>query len=140
MNEQHLISQKLQKLELEIRDFHHLTLQQLEQRTGIPQSVWSNHLNKEDTRQRITQRLNEDIEIAHRAALYALTKEAQKGNIQAIKELNQLSGILNQQNAKQVVTHYIPRPTKQQAPTPQKQGEVTTQQKEEVTEHDLPQL
>jgi len=123
MNEQHLINQKLQKLELEIRDFHHLTLQQLEQRTNIPQQVWSNHLNKEDTRQRITQRLNEDIEIAHRASLHALTKEAQKGNIQAIKELNQLSGILNQQNIKQVVTHYIPRPTTN-TPTPPKEQEV----------------
>ncbi len=125
MNEQHLINQKLQKLELEIRDFHHLTLQQLEQRTNIPQIIWSNHLNKEDTRQRITQRLNEDIEIAHRASLHALTKEAQKGNIQAIKELNQLSGILNQNNTKQIVTHYIPRPTHKTEEVTTQQGEVT---------------
>lgn len=123
MNEQHLINQKLQKLELEMPDFHHLTLQQLEQRTSIPQQIWSNHLNKEDTRQRITQRLNEDIEIAHRASLHALTKEAQRGNIQAIKELNQLSGILNQNNNKQIITHHIPRPTRQT----QGEGEGTAQ-------------
>ena len=55
-----------------------------------------------------------EIEIAHRIALQALTREAQKGNIQAIKELNQLSGILNQNNNKQFITHFVPRPKQQQ--------------------------
>lgn len=114
MTPEQLITNKLQKLEEQIPNFHTLTLSQLEQQTNIPQINWSNYLQREDVRQRIHAKVNEDIEIAHRASLSALSKEAQRGNVQAIKELNNLSGILNQNNNKQIVTHFIPRPQKEE--------------------------
>jgi hypothetical protein len=107
-----LIEQKLQNLEKTIPNFHRLTLRQLEQQTNIPEETWSNYLSREDVRQRIIAKTNEDIEISHRIAMHSLAIQAQSGNIQAIKELNTLSGILNQQNNKQIVTHFIPRPPK----------------------------
>ena len=113
-----LIEAKLKQLELSTRNFHKYNPDQLEDETSIPAPIWSEYLSREDVRQRITAKINEEIEIAHRQALTALSKEAQRGNIQAIKELNQLSGILNQANTKQIVTHHIPRPTP--TPTPQK--------------------
>lgn len=109
-----LISQKLEKLELTLPNFHRLTLFQLEQQTNIQEHVWSQYLQREDVRQRIHNKVNEDIEIAHRISLNALAIQAGNGNVQAIKELNQLSGILNQNKNRQIVTHYIPRPKQQQ--------------------------
>ena len=110
MTPDQLVLAKLQKLENELSGFHRMTLAELSNKTGIPEATWSTYLQREDVRQRIHSRMNEDIEIAHRASLAALAKEAQRGNVQAIKELNNLSGILNQNNNKQIVTHYIPRP------------------------------
>ena len=67
-------------------------------------------METEPVRQLIHRRATEDIEVAQRKAMGALAKAAQHGNVSAIKELNQLSGILNQNNNKQFITHYIPRP------------------------------
>lgn len=106
-----LIQQKLFQIEQNTSNFHILTPTQLEKLTNIPEQTWNNYLNQEATRQRITQRMNEDFEIAHRQALAALAKEAAKGNVQAIKEFNALSGVLNQNNNKQFITHHVPRPT-----------------------------
>lgn len=117
MTPEQLLNAKLQKLENETLGFHRMTLTELSSRTGVPESVWSTYLQREDVRQRIHSKMNEDIEIAHRASLSALAKEAQRGNVQAIKELNNLSGILNQNNNKQIVTHYIPRPDKEDTAT-----------------------
>jgi hypothetical protein len=105
-----LILAKLQKLEKETPYFHRMSPNQLQSQTGIPEDVWSEYFQREDVRQRITNKMSEDIEIAHRQAMGALAKQASQGNVQAIKELNQVSGILNQNNNKQIVTHYIPRP------------------------------
>lgn len=109
-----LVLSKLQKLEKETPYFHKLSPLQLFQATNIPEDVWSEYLQREDVRQRINAKTSEDIEIAHRQAMFALAKQAASGNVQAIKELNALSGILNQNNAKQIITHYIPRPTQAQ--------------------------
>lgn len=106
-----LVEQKLQHLEKTTPNFHRMSLRQLEQQTGIPEAMWSTYLAREEVRQRIHAKTTEDIEIAHRVAMNALALQAQNGNIQAIKELNVLSGILNQNNQKQIVTHFIPRPT-----------------------------
>lgn len=108
-----LIRKKLEKLEREIPNFYTSTPLQLYHQTDIPEEVWSEYLQREEVRQRIRAKTVEDIEIAHRQALNALAKEASRGNVQAIKELNNLSGILNQNNNKQIVTHYIPRPEPQ---------------------------
>lgn len=105
-----LIQAKLFQIEKATNNFFRLSPDELESITDIPAQTWSEYLQKEEVRQRIAARLNEEIEISHRQALTALAKEAQRGNVQAIKELNNLSGILNQQNNKQIVTHYIPRP------------------------------
>lgn len=117
MNPQLLVQQKLQKLEASMPFFHRLSPEQLEEHTQIPSVQWSSYLQQEEVRQRIHAKVSEDIEIAHRQALTALTREAQRGNVQAIRELNQLSGILNQNNIRQFITHYIPRPTDQDRPS-----------------------
>lgn len=113
MNLENLIESKLLKIANDLPNFHSLTPQELEQITKIDAKEWHNLITtNEQVRQLIHRKTNEDIEIAHRKALSALSKEAQRGNVQAIRELNQLSGILNQQNSKQFITHYIPRPAK----------------------------
>lgn len=111
MNPQQLANLKLTKIAKELRHFHRLTPDELEEATGISSNQWSDFINtSEEIRQFINNKTNEDIEFAQRKALNALSKEAGRGNVQAIKELNQISGILNQNNNKQIVTHYIPRP------------------------------
>jgi hypothetical protein len=115
MNLKDIATQKLLKIANELPDFHTLTPQDLQHKTSIPSDIWYEFINtNEDIRQFIHRRTNEDIEFAHRRALAALSKEASRGNVQAIKELNQISGILNQNNNKQYVTHYIPRPQDQE--------------------------
>jgi hypothetical protein len=106
-----LVESKLLKIANELPNFHSLTPTELEQLTSIDAKEW-HHLitNNENIRQLIHRRTNEDIEIAQRKALQSLAKQAQLGNVQAIKELNQVSGILNQANNKQFITHFIPRP------------------------------
>jgi hypothetical protein len=106
-----IIISKLLKISKEIPDFHTLSPSELTKATNIAQDIWYEFLNNnEEIRQYIHRRTNEDIEIAHRKAMQALGDQASNGNVQAIKELNNLSGILNQNNNKQIVTHYIPRP------------------------------
>lgn len=112
MNIQEMANKKLTNLALTLPDFHTKSPSELEKETNIPAQTWYDFINNsEEIRQFIHRRTNEDIEFAHRRALSALAKEAQRGNVQAIKELNNLSGILNQQNNKQIVTHFIPRPS-----------------------------
>jgi len=108
-----LIQQKLQLLEKTVPNFHRMSLHELYKQTGISEDIWSDYLQQEDVRQRIHTKTVEDIEISHRVALHALAIQAQSGNVNAIKELNQLSGILNQNKNKQIVTHYIPRPERE---------------------------
>lgn len=108
---QNLFNAKLTRIISDIPNFYQLTPHELEERTNVPEEHWRIYLDQEATRQLIHRRLTEDAEIAQRKAMQALSKEAQRGNVQAIKELNQLSGILNQNNNKQFITHYIPRPT-----------------------------
>jgi hypothetical protein len=107
---QNLLNAKLTRTITDIPNFYHLTPQELEQKTNIAEEHWRMFLDQEQTRQLIHRRITEDTEIAQRKAMQSLAKEAQRGNVQAIKELNQLSGILNQNNNKQFITHYIPRP------------------------------
>lgn len=109
---QQLAILKLTKIAKDLPSFHRLLPEELEEQTGISSNQWMDFISSnEEIRQFISMRTAEDVEFAHRAALNALAKEAKRGNVQAIKELNQLSGILNQNNNKQIVTHYIPRPT-----------------------------
>lgn len=110
MNIQEMLKAKMTRLITEIPNFYQLTPQELHEKTNIPQESWRDFLDQESTRQLIHRRITEDTEIAQRKAMQALSKEAQRGNVQAIKELNQLSGIMNQNNNKQFITHYIPRP------------------------------
>lgn len=126
MSIQDIVASKMLKIANELPNFHSLTPTELEQLTKIDAKEWHQFIsNNEQVRQLIHRRTNEDIEIAQRKALQALGKEAGRGNVQAIKELNQISGILNQQNNKQFITHFIPRPqTQTQPPTPPKTGEV----------------
>ena len=111
MKEKDLVNAKLLKIATTLPNFHQLSPQELQDLTSIPLDMWYEFINtNEEVRQFIQRRTNEDIEFAHRKALSALAEEASRGNVQAIKELNNLSGILNQSNNKQIITHYIPRP------------------------------
>lgn len=111
LTQDEMVILKLTKIAKEIPEFHTKSPIELQHETNIPENVWYDFINNnEQIRQFIHRRTNEDIEFAHRKALSALGNSAANGNVQAIKELNQLSGILNQNNSKQIVTHYIPRP------------------------------
>jgi len=117
MKIQNMIQAKLEQLEKQTPEFYKMTPYDLQVATGVPEHYWSEYLQQEQVRQRITAKMNEEIEISHRKAINALAIQAQNGNVQAIKELNQLSGIMNQNNNKQIVTHYIPRPRQTQTKT-----------------------
>lgn len=125
-----IITARLMKISKELPDFHTLSPSEMSKITNISQDIWYEFLNNnEEIRQYIHRRTNEDIEIAHRKAMQALGDQASNGNVQAIKELNQLSGILNQNNNKQIVTHYIPRPRQEDSKGDkggQKGGDQTT--------------
>jgi hypothetical protein len=134
-----IIISKLLKISKEIPDFHTLSPSELTKITNISQDIWYEFLNNnEEIRQYIHRRTNEDIEIAHRKAMQALGDQASNGNVQAIKELNNLSGILNQNNNKQIVTHYIPRPKRGGEETGK--ASEANEAKEARRPHDLPQL
>jgi hypothetical protein len=122
-----LIESKLLKIANDMLNFHTLTPSELEQLTSIDAKEW-HHLinNNEQVRQLIHRRTNEDIEIAQRKALQSLAKAAQHGNVQAIKELNQVSGILNQSNNKQFITHYVKRPETEKEAQPDDTTTTTT--------------
>ena len=119
-----MITSKLLKIAKETPDFHIMSPQELSTTTKIAEDIWYDFINNnEEIRQYIQRRTQEDIEISHRKALAALGNAASLGNVQAIRELNQLSGILNQNNNRQIVTHYIPRPEKTKETKQQKGSE-----------------
>lgn len=73
---------------------------------------WQQFLSLDVIQNYVRQQMAHQTQIASRKGLISLQKEAQAGNVQAIKHLNELSGILEQgdQN-KIVVLHQISRPT-----------------------------
>jgi Txe/YoeB family toxin of Txe-Axe toxin-antitoxin module len=72
--------------------------------------LWQDFLNLEATRNYIKTQMAEMAQIAHRKAFQALQREAVKGDTTAARQINELSGILNNvDNNRIVVLHYIDR-------------------------------
>ena len=71
---------------------------------------WQDFLNLEPTRQYIKTQQAFNAQIAQRKAFQALEREANEGNVNAAKQINELSGILNQIDSnKIIVLHRIDR-------------------------------
>jgi hypothetical protein len=72
--------------------------------------LWQDFLNLEATRNYIKTQMAFNAQIAQRKAFQSLEREAIKGDTTAAKQINELSGILNNvDNNRIVVLHYINR-------------------------------
>ena len=77
--------------------------------------LWEELLAMEPTRQFIKTQMAHHSQIAMRKSFQSLQRLAESGNVQAAKEINELSGIMNQtENNRIVVLHYIQRPKVQE--------------------------
>jgi hypothetical protein len=77
----------------------------------IPYPVWRQFLRLDAVKNYIKQEVAEHTEIAFRKGLQASSNKAQDGDMQAIKEVNDLKGVYEKQDqTRTVVLHYIPRP------------------------------
>jgi hypothetical protein len=73
--------------------------------------LWQEFLQLESVQAYIRQQVAFSAQVGSRKALHALTKEAQTGDTQAAKQLNELAGIFNKADTnKIVVLHRINRP------------------------------
>lgn len=86
------------------------TPDELEQDTTIPADTWARFLNLIPVQQFIRSKMRDLTSIGSRKAIFALSKKAAIGDTQATKQLNELSGILEQSdNNRIIVLHYVPR-------------------------------
>jgi hypothetical protein len=89
----------------------HLSPTELTQTLEIGnKKLWQDFLNLEPTRNYIKTQMAFNSQIAQRKAFQSLEREAIKGDTTAAKQINELSGILNNIDTnKIVVLHYIDR-------------------------------
>lgn len=74
--------------------------------------MWTQFLNLEPVMSYIKAEMSHQARVAQRKAFLSLQKLAQEGNVQAAKEINELSGIMSQaDNNKVIVMHQIHRGT-----------------------------
>ena len=81
--------------------------------TGIDDpELWEEFLNFEPVNLYIEVRQKKLTSVSARKAIKNLQNAANRGDVQAIKYLNEVSGILQAQgdNNKQIVLHFVPRP------------------------------
>lgn len=80
--------------------------------TGIhTPDLWEEFLNLEPVKFYISVRTKQLSTVNARKSIRNLQVAANKGDVQAIKYLNEVSGILQSQgDNKQIVLHYVPRP------------------------------
>lgn len=72
---------------------------------------WEDFLNLEPVKLYVSVRTKNLASMQARKSMKNLQKSASSGDVQAIKYLNELSGVLqNQSDKKVIVLHYIPRP------------------------------
>lgn len=63
----------------------------------------------------IKQQMAAIAQVASRKGFLSLQKEAQAGNVQAVKQINELAGILNKaDDNKIIIMHHIPRPKEEE--------------------------
>lgn len=73
---------------------------------------WQNFLNMEPVKIFIKSTLNQNLQVAQRKSIQALTKEAEMGNVQAARQVNELSGLLAKaDDNKVIILHKISRPS-----------------------------
>lgn len=85
--------------------------------------TWASFLALEPVQQFIRAQIAQNLQIMQRKTLLALQREAQAGNVQAMKEIKELSGIMDRQdNNKVIVLHYVPRPKEVVSDGEEKEG------------------
>lgn len=88
--------------------------EELEEEYNIPRYHWQSLLDLQTTQAYIKQQMSKRLDIAQRKAFLSLQAEAQRGNVGAVKEINELSGILNNQDQNRIVIlHQVSRPKTQ---------------------------
>jgi hypothetical protein len=90
----------------------YLTPDELTKKLNIGnRDMWFNFLNLEPVRNFIRAEMANQSQIAQRKTFLALASAAQDGNVQAAKEINELSGIMSSaDNNRIIVLHKINRP------------------------------
>lgn len=90
----------------------YLTPEELQNKLNLGnKQQWFDFLNLDPVKNYIKTQMAHQSQIAQRKAFKSLQQQALDGNVQAVKEINELSGVMNQgdQN-KTVVLHHIQRP------------------------------
>lgn len=100
------------QLETNSKDLIYLDAEELTETTGIGnRTLWQALTNLPATRQFIKAEMQRFTDVAQRRAFKALQKQAENGNVSAAKEIQELSGILNQtDNNRLIILHQIQRP------------------------------
>lgn len=93
-------------------DYLFMSPEELYDVTGLGSiHYWSELLNMQDTKNFLKGQMAAISQIAQRKSFKALLESALNGNHQASKQIQELSGVLNQQDSNRVVVlHRIPRP------------------------------
>lgn len=72
--------------------------------------LWQDFLNLEPTKQYIKAQMAFNSQIAQRKAFQSLEREAIRGDVQAAKQINELSGILNNTDTNRIIVlHQVDR-------------------------------
>jgi hypothetical protein len=87
----------------------YLTPVELSQKLNVgSKQNWNDFLNTDVVRNYIKTHMAQQAQIAQRKAFKSLTESALDGNVQAAKEINELSGIMNQSDQnKTIILHRI---------------------------------
>ena len=90
----------------------HLSPSELSSKLGVGnKQMWFEFLNLEPVRQYIKAQMAFNAEIASRKAFKKLTEAGLTGDTQAIKQINEISGILNSGDRNRIIVlHQIKRP------------------------------
>jgi chromosome condensin MukBEF MukE localization factor len=87
---------------------------QQESRIGTKEQ-WTELLRLQETQNFLKGQMQFLAQIAQRKTFQSLVQSALGGNAQAAKQVQELSGIMNQQDQNRtVVLHYVPRPKEQE--------------------------
>lgn len=96
----------------------YLSPQELQQKLTGTKEHWELLLGLEPTKNYIKKAMAERTQIAHRKAFAALQAQAQQGNVQAAKQIQELAGITQDTN-RTVILHRVDRPKPKQEETKQ---------------------
>jgi hypothetical protein len=97
-------------------NFLFLDPEELQTESGIgTKEQWTELLRLQETQNFLKGQMQFLAQIAQRKTFQSLVQSALGGNAQAAKQVQELSGVLNQQdNNRTVVLHYVPRPKEQE--------------------------